>query len=253
MPKQIQHLHVYPHYGETVEKSNRFRKAVYSLIPKHTFLPFFRELQAAKVRFTSRSIPKRYVSARGLLVNLGAGVKGKPGWVNVDIAPFLGINCVYDCRKSLPFPNNSVKAIFCEHFFEHIDYTEEVPSFLSECHRALEPGGVIRIIVPDMERYLRAYCSDGWEALAKLRPLDVKRQDFHYGHKYNTRMELVNMLFRQGHEHKFGYDYDTLNFLLHRYGFSTVIKQEFGKSLLSELLIDSPERESESLYVEAVK
>ncbi len=69
----------------------------------------------------------RYKDASDLLVNLGAGNKGKPGWVNVDSYPFTGINCVYDCRKHLPFPDESVKGIFCEHFFEHIDYTEEVP------------------------------------------------------------------------------------------------------------------------------
>ena len=46
---------------------------------------------------------------------------------------------------------------------EHIEPREELPRFLGDCHRALEPGGVLRIIVPDAERYLQAYCQGGLE------------------------------------------------------------------------------------------
>lgn len=130
-------------------------------IPQHGYLSFQNELSAALHSAKSKTVPKQYDKAKGLLVNLGAGTYGKLGWVNVDISPAPGINCVYDCRKSLPFPNESVKGIFSEHFFEHIDYVEEVPDFLSECYRVLEVGGVIRIIVPDAEQYLFAYCKEG--------------------------------------------------------------------------------------------
>jgi len=105
------------------------------------------------------------------LVNLGCGLSGKIGWVNVDIIKFPNVNCIYDCRKSLPFPENSVKSIFCEHFIEHLDYKEEVP-FLTECYRVLRVGGVIRIIVPDAEKYLRVYCEKGWGYLSKIHRLD---------------------------------------------------------------------------------
>jgi predicted SAM-dependent methyltransferase len=80
------------------------------------------------------------------------------------------VNCIYDCRRDLPFADASATVIFTEHFFEHIDYCEEVLVFLSECWRVLEPGGVIRIAVPDAEKYIRAYCSEGWEELARGRP-----------------------------------------------------------------------------------
>jgi hypothetical protein len=66
-------------------------------------------------------------------------------------------------------------------------------------------------------------------------------------------MELINVVFRQYYEHKFIFDYETLEFLLQRYGFSSVCRQSFGESLLEELEIDKPERATESLYVEAVK
>ncbi|HEX9990359.1 MAG TPA: methyltransferase domain-containing protein [Chloroflexia bacterium] len=247
------HLDIYPRYGKRVEQSSGIKRLLYRIIPRHTILPFWQELYAARVRFASRRVPGRYAGARELLVNLGAGDKGKPGWVNVDVLKLPNVNCVYDCRKKLPFPENSVKGIFCEHFFEHIDYTEEAPYFLSECHRVLMPGGVIRIIVPDLEKYLRAYCAGSWEEFGRIRPLVDGGRDRYFGNKYNTQMELVNVLFRQGHEHKFAYDFRTLAFLLDKYGFQNVKQQQFGESYMEELVIDTPDRATESLYVEGVK
>ncbi len=66
-------------------------------------------------------------------------------------------------------------------------------------------------------------------------------------------MEVVNSIFRQGTEHKFAYDAETLILDLTRAGFSFVIHQDFGKSVMPALIIDRPERATESLYVEALK
>src|SRR5208282_5837473 len=148
-------------------------------------------------------------NSENMLVNIAPGVHGKPGWVNVDVFKGPNVNCLYDCRKSLPFPDESVRAIFSEHFFEHLDYTEEVPYFLRECHRVLKKGGVLRLIFPDAEKYLRAYCQGGWEEISRIRPLAVERTDPYFHCRYNTVIELINVLFRQGHEHKFAYDFET--------------------------------------------
>jgi hypothetical protein len=66
-------------------------------------------------------------------------------------------------------------------------------------------------------------------------------------------MELVNAVFRQGAEHKFAYDAETLMLDLRAAGFSAVQRQAFGKSFAEDALLDTPERASESLYVEARK
>jgi predicted SAM-dependent methyltransferase len=164
-----------------------------------------------------------------------------------------GVNCIYDCRTSLPFADESATCIFTEHFLEHIDYCEEIPLFVSECYRVLKPGGVIRIIVPDAEKYIRAYCHGGWEELDRIRPLGPEHTDAYFGSKYHTQMELLNVVFRQESEHKFAYDFQTLQFVLQRYGFSQVHRQEFRRSVLPQLALDRAERASESLCVEAVK
>ena len=196
---------------------------------------------------------RRFRDAKDLLVNVGPGAHGLAGWINVDVCKAPLVNCIYDCRKSLPFPDGSVRGIFCEHFFEHIDYTEEVPYFLSECHRVLKKDGVLRLILPDAEKYLRAYCNGGWEELERIRSLAPGRMDAHTQCRYNTPMELINVVFRQGQQHKFAYDFETLSFLLHRYGFSEVVREDYGSSLMPELILDQASRASESIYVDARK
>ena len=212
------------------------------------------ELHMFLVRLRTRNNHRNYAGKTDLLVNVGAGDSGKDGWINVDGADGVGVNCLADARNRLPFDDNSVRGIFSEHFFEHIDYVHDAPTFLRECFRTLQPGGVLRLIVPDLERYFRAYAESDWTAFARIRPLDGDhRADHHYGWTYNTQMELINFVLRQGQQHKFAYDFATMEFLMKKCGFATVIRQEYGRSVMPELCIDTPIRATESLYVEAVK
>ena len=111
---------------------------------------------------------------------------------------------------------------------------------------------MLRIIVPDASRYLKAYANGDWSDFIALRNINEEHYEAWSDSQYHTRMEIVNAVFRCG-MHRFAYDYETLEFLLKRYGFSQVTQQEFGVSLLPELQIDLPKRARESLYVEGVK
>jgi hypothetical protein len=113
--------------------------------------------------------------------------------------------------------------------------------------------GVLRLIVPDAEKYLRAYCQEGWGELSKLRSLGQDHSDPFVQVQYNTKMEFINVVFRRGTQHKFAYDYETLEFLLRRHRFSVVLRQEYGQSMMKELILDQTRRASESMYVEAQK
>jgi|SRR5579864_2817377 len=256
--ERIAALEIYPNFQQRLVGKTGFQRLLMTalpFIPRHAYHPFISELRIAFTRLISRPsrVRRFYQDRRNLSVNIGPGLFAKAGWVNIDIFKFSGVNCVYDCRKELPFADGAVRCIFTEHFFEHIDYLEEAPFFLSECYRVLQPGGVIRIIVPDVEKYIHAYCAEGWEQLIEVRPLRPDHTDVHFGSRFNTKMEVLNVVFRQYFEHKYAYDFPTLEFVLRRSGFGGIQKQAFGKSLLSELCIDNPDRISESLYVEAVK
>lgn len=188
-----------------------------------------------------------------LKINFGSGAAGRPGWINVDVVTSPGVSCVVDCRSEQPFADNSARLIFTEHFLEHIEYPLDAQKFLSECRRILKPGGLLRIVVPDAEQYLSAYCTEGWQALENLRLLKSGRRDPYFDMIYETKMELVNMIFRQGNEHKFAYDFETLKHVLEASGFVRVSKMSCGATLGTETPIDLPERAHESLYVECFK
>lgn len=229
-----------------------FRAAIHKVLPVHAYAPLRFELRLALLRLRTRRAPRQYAGARDLLVNIGAGPHGRPGWVNVDASPGPNIQCLYDCRRRLPFPDGSARGIFTEHFLEHLDYAEEAPLFLAECRRILRPGGVLRVVVPDAELYLRAYAAGGWSELARIRPLGPGNHDPHLGVTYRTRLELVNAVFRQGFEHRYAYDCETLARLLSDAGFG-VKRQSYGVSVMPDLAIDQALRASESLYIDAVK
>jgi predicted SAM-dependent methyltransferase len=256
--KSVSIPEIYPNFQQRLSEKTGFERLALSalpFLPRHAFHPFLAEIRVALkklVHWPSR-VRKSYRNSRNLKVNVGPGLSAKADWVNIDIFRFPGVNCIYDCRRSLPFPDESVAVIFTEHFFEHIDYVEEAPFFLSECHRVLQPQGVVRIIVPDVEKYVHAYCSDGWKDLTEVRPLNPDHSDVHYGSRFQTKMEVLNAVFRQYFEHKFSYDFPTLELALKRAGFSDIRRQTFATSISPDLSIDNPSRVSESLYVEAVK
>jgi SAM-dependent methyltransferase len=68
----------------------------------------------------------------------------------------------HDLRKGIPYPHAAFDVVYHSHLLEHFS-KESAPVFLRECHRVLKPGGVIRVVVPDLEVIVRLYL----EALEK--------------------------------------------------------------------------------------
>lgn len=203
----------------------------------------------------ARSARKRFRGRSGILANIGCGPRPMPGWENLDLQAKSGITC-WDCRRGLPFEDATVAVIFSEHVFEHLERPRSTGAFLKECLRCLQRGGILRLVVPDAGMYLDAYAARDWNALARNRPLEPREGGYHdhWLHEtYRTRMEVVNAVFRQRSEHKYAYDAETLMLDLEAAGFTSVHQQAFGRSLVPEAAIDSPERAPESLYVEGVK
>jgi predicted SAM-dependent methyltransferase len=193
----------------------------------------------------------RFRGQRGLKVNVGCGGNIVDGWVNLDLTTDPRVIC-WDCRRSLPFDDVSVSHIFAEHIFEHFYHPEETFAFLKECKRCLESGGVLRIVVPDAGKYIRLYGGD-WQVLAATRRLQLKDGLYHdaWG-AYATQMQFMNVIFRQGTEHKYAWDAETLLLTVFTAGFTNVVEKSFGKSVKGTPL-DSEARRTESLYVEAIK
>ena len=81
-----------------------------------------------------------------LVLGCGAHHKKETGEYLVDRFPFPGVDCVHDLDLH-PWPlNGPFSSISALHLVEHLK-TLLVP-FMDECHRLLEPGGLLCIETP---------------------------------------------------------------------------------------------------------
>ena len=177
-----------------------------------------------------------------LYVNIGCGPNPLSGWINLDMARGDGIDIVWDLRDGLPFLAESCTAVFGEHVIEHMS-KEDARQLLRECHRVLQPGGLIRLSTPDAARYLHSYSGDG----------EFLRHPS-FSMPMETPMDRINQVMREFGQHLWIYDAKSLMLLLRQTGFASAVEQKFRESLRPRLQnIDSEERAFESLYVEAVK
>jgi predicted SAM-dependent methyltransferase len=151
-----------------------------------------------------------------------------------------------DSRQKLPFGNHCCKGIHVEHFFEHLNPFDECPKFLSECRRVLQPSGILRIIVPDAEKFIRAYLSPGWEDLKALDPHPEAEQQ-----AFRTKMASLTQVFVQNGEHYCGYDFETLEDVLRENGFAAVNRLKWREGEFPGGPIDREQHRLYSLYVEA--
>lgn len=185
--------------------------------------------------------------SHGLRVNVACGPHVLPGFVSLDLFPCGPEVVGWDCRRRLPLAAGSADGIRAEHFIEHLEPREELPAFLTDCLRVLRPGGVLRVIVPDAERFVQAYCRGDASGFRELAVPDPFPDDL------PTRMDIVNHVFHQWHEHRWGYDFETLAHRLRRAGFAQVHRMTYSSSHDAALAQDLEVHAPYSLYVDAVK
>ncbi len=182
----------------------------------------------------------------GSYLNLGCGPNIDKGFINIDATWVPGLDICSDIRRGLPFSDGSIGGIFSEHCLEHLSL-DEGRALLRECWRVLAPQSIIRVIVPDLELYARTY-------VKHLDGCDVALPNEYFTNRTNVALPvaLINELF-YGSGHRFIYDFQSLSDVLNEVHFSAIEKHTFGTGSDERLLIDSPGRRSESLYVEARK
>lgn len=86
-------------------------------------------------------------------LNIGCGGNRISGWLNVDRFPPPGATFV-DATIVLPFDDATFRAILCEHMIEHIPKAAAI-YLLGEMRRILLPGGIARIVTPDLDWFSR--------------------------------------------------------------------------------------------------
>jgi predicted SAM-dependent methyltransferase len=195
-----------------------------------------------------RKILKDLSKRRNIKANIGCGFSGLPGWVNFDLLPYENLTLCADVRWKIPLANESCVGIHVEHFFEHLSPDDERPRFLRECYRCLQPGGVLRVIVPDAKLYISAYERSDWEELNRIScGGDVPQLP---QQRFRTKMEALNHVFLQDGQHYGGYDAETLALVLEEAGFSNVIRQSWRQGDFPGGAIDRDHHRPYSLYFE---
>jgi predicted SAM-dependent methyltransferase len=157
----------------------------------------------------------------------------------------------YDLRNGIPAATDSLEVIYHSHFFEHLTDHEGI-AFLSECHRCLAPGGVMRFAVPDFELWCGNYVSKNSEFFNWYRSIYLGNNTIHY--KTNA-LVFMGMLYNWGH--RMAYDYGSLVERLGTTGFTKVRRADWSTSekIPNIASVEEPksERRVESLVVECTK
>jgi SAM-dependent methyltransferase len=240
------------------------------------------------------------------ILNLGSGTKtsGHAAVVNVDWSTYLRLRSnpvlrrvapmllkgerrerflsvpdnvvLHDLSKGIPAANGSVDAVYHSHLLEHLD-RPVAEQFMAEVRRVLRPGGIQRIVVPDLERLCRqllghlAACDDEVgesarhdEYVAELLEQSVRRGA--YGMSGTSGpMRLIEKLLvgdarRRGETHQWMYDWANLTALLERAEFESVEVCDYMTSRIpgwSTYGLDRNDANGEykpgSMYVEAAR
>lgn len=216
-------------------------------------------------------------------LNLGCGQIRPEGWINTDssinsfiqkfplgnvIANSLGLK-LYDSSK-MSYMNlnkkwkglktSSVQIVYASHLFEHLSIKSRT-IFLKEAYRVLASGGIIRLVVPDLEAHAKEYIDN----YKRLKNSDPAKQfmwvlNLHREGQYPNERKMHNFIGKlqdYPHQHKFMYDKYSLGEILKEFGFGDINISEFGKSNyiseINDVEFNVDKSYGNSLYIEAIK
>ena len=195
--------------------------------------------------------------------NLGCGTKFYQNFLNVGYWSQLTDGAVYkdlngttntfmlnhDLRNGIPAPDNSLDLAYHSHMLEHLTYENGI-QFTRECLRVLKPGGTMRVLVPDIELWINAYTSGNTFFFDQYRAMGGIDKDIHVT-KGSIFMGMLH-----NHQHEFGYDFETLKWLVEHVGFTDVKRTLYAHGdveNLEELEGHDPIRIMETLCIECKK
>jgi predicted SAM-dependent methyltransferase len=215
-----------------------------------------------------------------LKLNLGCGAVRPAGWINTDSSltfsiekipvigkpisrsfhktQYAGTVVYMNLNKPWKYADESVDVVYSSHTFEHLSL-KTTKLFLKESYRCLKPGGVIRLVVPDLYKISKRYI-DEYEQGGQGDPTTfiMWAVNMHREGQYGTPGLFKKLVFEwQGypHLHKYMYDEKSLAIRMYEAGFRDLVSLEYGVSrLIPEIKEVEGTRESYlSVYLEGVK
>src|SRR5882724_5378895 len=174
-------------------------------------------------------------------LNVGAGSGWqKPGWATTDHKrrALRG-----GSAWSIDYPDCSFDLLFSSHMLEHIPHFK-IDAVISEFNRVMKPGGIVRLLCPDLEVIARAYIEKNSAGFDELLAEDKTiRTDLGSGGMFMNFVVSggsdMLVLSRNGeciggYAHIYAYDFDMLRILLQRHGFGDIRRRGFLESNCAE-------------------
>ena len=206
------------------------------------------ELYALRQPYLSRQLAALAVpaGARELMLHIGCGKNPLPGWINIDVFPApLAMNVQW----GLPFAPASTRYVFVSHLLEHLFFPRDVKPFMAELRRVLTPGGVVRLVVPDIEQCIEAYVKNDAAFFGN------RREAWPWWPANPTRLEDFLAYAGAGAEpaylfesHKYGYDFETLARVLADAGFTGIVRSSYMASVHPGLRVDQVSSVASATY-----
>jgi SAM-dependent methyltransferase len=192
------------------------------------------ELAEATQDLSTAQFKTLELSPGAVRVNIGAGDGRLPGWIALDAK---GSDLRANLLRPLPFPDETVDLAYMSHVLEHFRHPGETVAVLQGIRRILKPGGVLRIVVPDLEACLTAYAR-GDREFFRLRHQALFGED-PAGTSLEAFLHYAGAEPRAGSfmGHRFGFDRETLSALVERAGFEPR-PSAFMESAWPDLRID---------------
>ena len=167
-------------------------------------------------------------------INFGCGSIQPSDWLNIDLDPEFNTE-----HKNLNLiPDNSCDLIVCHAIICCVKY-HDIEKVLSEFHRVLKPGGVVRISLPDIVSGFEAYRNKDISFFPNSED-DLDKRFSAWLTWYSQSASLLTD--------------KALQYKLQDSGFSSVSKTEFKQTAYSnEKIYELDTREHEFYFVEAQK
>jgi ubiquinone/menaquinone biosynthesis C-methylase UbiE len=153
---------------------------------------------------------------------------------------------LHDLRRPFPWPDASAHAIYASHLLEHLT-REDGARFLRECHRVLEPKGILRVVVPDLRAIVDAYCHGTASSLDFIDGLGVCAEAPTDG----RLKRLLAPWFR--FPHRCMYDRESLLGCLREAGFEATTRALFESQIDDLRAVESEVRTSGAVIAEGSK
>ena len=175
----------------------------------------------ARARKTLQSAPRPFRLEIG-------GLTPRDGWV------ITNVNAVtrnyLDATKPWPIEDGALSRVYADNVIEHIPL-EGGRTMLAEAFRCLQPGGVIRIVTPNVRAHVDQYLSGDASVSTPL-------AGFYRGLGLTVAhpVDLVRIpIGAFGHHTGYVYDLESLTAELERAGFSEVQQQALNQSPHADL------------------